>query len=275
MRVLGRYELIECRGRGGMGEVWRARDPALRRDVAVKVLRRDGGDGQGTLRDEFVQRFLREARSAASLKHPNIVAIHDVGVDAEPYIVMEYVEGTSLRGFIGKPDIAVAQRLAWLVEIAEALAAAHDMGLMHRDVKPDNVMITKAGHAKVLDFGIAKVIGDEEGPPSSREGDAPESFRTQRGRLVGTPKYMAPEQMTGEPIDARVDQWAWACVAYELLIGKMPDRDEAALPISLTLPDVPFDVAAAIVRARSPDPARRFPTMRALVDAISPTTVTD
>ena len=105
-RTLGRYELVERLGRGGMGEVWRARDPALRRDVAVKVLRREGGEGgDKTLRDDFVRRFVREARAAASLKHPNVVAIHDVGVDEEPYIVMEWVEGAPLRGFIGDASV--------------------------------------------------------------------------------------------------------------------------------------------------------------------------
>jgi hypothetical protein len=264
-RTLGRYELIERLGRGGMGEVWRARDPALRRDVAVKVLRHEGGEGgDKTLRDDFVRRFVREARAAASLKHPNVVAIHDVGVDEEPYIVMEWVEGASLRGFIGDASVPVAQRIEWLVEIARALAAAHQMGLVHRDVKPDNVMITKDGHAKVLDFGIAKAVGATDDAPVSRE-DAPKSFETQQGRVVGTPKYMAPEQLRGEAIDARVDQWAWACVAYELLTGSMPDRDEIAQPISLTMPEVPFDVAAAIVRARSHDPEKRFDSMRALL----------
>jgi hypothetical protein len=266
-RTLGRYQLTERLGRGGMGEVWRARDPALRRDVAVKVLRRDDVENDATLRDDFVQRFLREARAAASLKHPNVVAIHDVGVDAEPYIVMEWVEGAPLRGFIGDPSIPVAQRIEWLVEIARALAAAHELGLVHRDIKPDNVMITKDGHAKVLDFGIAKLIGTEDAPVSQKE--APESFRTQQGRIVGTPKYMAPEQLRGDAIDARVDQWAWACVAYELLTGSMPDRDEVPQPISLTVPEVPFDVAAAIVRARSVDPDKRFDSMRALLAAFA------
>jgi hypothetical protein len=233
----------------------------------VKVLRRDGEDAAGTLRDDFVQRFLREARAAASLKHPNVVAIHDVGVDEEPYIVMEWVEGASLRGFIGDASIPIARRIEWLVEIARALAAAHELGLVHRDIKPDNVMITKDGHAKVLDFGIAKLIGTEDAPSSQQ--DAPESFRTQQGRIVGTPKYMAPEQLRGDAIDARVDQWAWACVAYELLAGSMPDRDEVAQPISLTMPEVPFDVAAAIVRARSLDPAKRFDSMRALLAALA------
>jgi len=267
-RTLGRYQLTERLGRGGMGEVWRARDPALRRDVAVKVLRRDGSDKDETLRDDFVQRFLREARAAASLKHPNVVAIHDIGVDEEPYIVMEWVEGAPLRGFIGDTSVPVARRIEWLIEIARALAAAHELGLVHRDVKPDNVMITKDGHAKVLDFGIAKMLGASEDAPVSQK-EAPESFRTQQGRIVGTPKYMAPEQLRGDAIDARVDQWAWACVAYELLTGSMPDRDEVPQPISLTMPEVPFDVAAAIVRARSFDPEKRFDTMRALLAAFA------
>ena len=181
---------------------------------------------------------------------------------------MEWVEGASLRGFIGDGSVPVAQRIEWLVEIARALAAAHELGLVHRDIKPDNVMITKDGHAKVLDFGIAKAIGATDDAPASQK-DAPESFRTQQGRIVGTPKYMAPEQLRGDAIDARVDQWAWACVAYELLTGSMPDRDEVPQPISLTTPEVPFDVAAAIVRARSFDPEKRFDSMRALLAAIA------
>ena len=274
-RTLGRYELLERLGRGGMGEVWKARDPVLRRDVAVKVLRRSdvAPTREHTLKDEFVQRFLREARAAASLKHPNVVAIYDVGEDVEPFIVMEYVEGVSLRAFVGKAEPLVAQRIVWLEEIAAALAAAHEMGLVHRDIKPDNVMITREGHAKVLDFGVAKVFGqdDLEGN-EAREDAAPQSFRTQQGKVVGTPRYMAPEQIEGGAIDGRVDQWAWACVAYELLTGTMPDRDEDAQLLSLSVPDVPFEVAAAVLRARATNPAKRYPDMNALIDALASST---
>jgi serine/threonine-protein kinase len=254
-----RYEIESLIGRGGMGEVYRAVDTRLRRKVALKVLRpdRDGGDA--------VARLFREARAAAVLAHPNTVAIHDIG-ESEGifYIVMELVTGTSLLAHVGDARVPAARKLAWLVDIARALSAAHKSGVIHRDVKPSNVMVSDEGVVKVLDFGLARPL-------------APVSFRTQEGHVLGTPRYMSPEQLAGAEIDARSDQYAFALTAYELVTGKHPGGVLAGSvdppPLDQVLPEISRAVAQVVARAMAQSPSDRFESMEdvaiALDDAIN------
>ncbi len=249
-----RYEIESLIGRGGMGEVYRATDTRLRRKVALKVLRPDRGG------DEAVARLFREARSAAVLSHPNTVAIHDVGQsEGIFYIVMELVTGAPLLAYVGDDRVSVARKLGWLVDVARALSAAHKAGVIHRDVKPSNVMVSDDGVVKVLDFGLAKSL-------------APMSFRTQHGHALGTPRYMSPEQLAGDEVDARSDQYAFALTAYELIAGKHPGGVLAGSmpppPLEGSGPDVTRSVAQVIAQAMESDPSSRFASMEEVVVAL-------
>ena len=214
-RTIGRYRIEGTLGSGGMGFVYRAYDTLLRRETALKVL-------AGETTAESRARLLREARAAAALKHPNAVAVFDVGeLEGTPFIAMEVVEGVPLRARMEDPSLPVDTKLQWLAAVADVLAAAHEAGIIHRDVKPENVMVCRDGGVKVLDFGIARRAQAPE-PARSDDGAPPSSFRTAEGRLVGTPRYMAPEQRTGGVVDERADQYAWGLVAGELLCGVHP-----------------------------------------------------
>ncbi|WP_394823936.1 protein kinase domain-containing protein [Pendulispora albinea] len=280
-----RYHLEERVGSGGMGELFRAFDTRLQRRVALKVLRRDGsaGTGQGgTTLSEPSARILREARAAAALNHSNVVAIHDVGErDGVPFIAMEYVKGKSLRAFVGAPVPSYETRLEWVIDVARALAAAHDRGLVHRDVKPDNVMIRDDGMVKVLDFGIARYYHPT--PDSAQElrtqsllNESGERGTSDVPRVLGTPGYMAPEQIRGDACDGRADQFAWGVMAYELFGGQLPwpsDRGPFYVMTSVLsdepvpLANVPVYVWRVIQRALEKKAQDRFPSMHELVAA--------
>lgn len=251
---IGRYRVEELLGRGGMGEVYRAFDTVLRRDVALKVLRADLPDAAA--------RLLREARAAAAASHPGAVSIFDVGeAEGTSYIAMELVVGRPLRAYVGK-DVPLEKKLRWLADVARVLAAAHEKGFVHRDVKPDNVMIGPNDAVKVLDFGIAKRTGHREAPNAGGDDAAPLSYQTQEGKVTGTPRYMAPEQLRGEAPDGRTDQYAWGAMAYELVAGVHPHAGSGPPEMLNHLdPAVPFEVAAAVARALAPVPELRFPTM--------------
>jgi serine/threonine protein kinase len=285
-----RYEVLELLGSGGMGEVYRARDSKLARLVALKILR--VGVGQGT---DGAARLLREARAAASLSHANVVAVFDVGEVQEPealrglpYIAMELVVGRSLRSYVGDTTVPMTRRIGWLRDVALALGAAHETGIVHRDVKPENVMIRSDGVVKVLDFGIARRVmtpidrmastGGQSVPKDGAPIELALGTLTEEGQVIGTPYYMAPEQLRAEPLDGRTDQFAWGVVAYELLTGAAPWRkDVTALAtvseiLSVT-PSAPVEVDAniprgwseAIERVLSKQRGARFATMEALV----------
>ena len=211
-RTLGHYEILEPLGAGGMGEVYRARDTKLERDVAVKMLPEDFAADQNRL-----GRFEREAKLLASLNHANIATIHGLEEsDGVRFIVMELVEGETLAERIARSGrIEVGEALKIARQIAEALEVAHDEGITHRDVKPANVLLTSRGGVKVLDFGIAKntaldVRGGETADVTSL---------TMDGALMGTPPYMSPEQIRGGQVDERTDIWAYGCVLFEMLTG--------------------------------------------------------
>lgn len=270
-----------------MGSVYRAFDTKLQRRVALKLVRSDAPHGAAS-HARKQERLLREARAAAGIEHVNAIAIHDVGeVGDTTYIAMELVNGRSLREYVGDPGVPLETRLRWLLQAARALAAAHARGLVHRDVKPENVMVRDDGVAKVLDFGIASFGGGtlEPGSPGVPVGGATaESWSTSLsvdGRFVGTPRYMSPEQLRGDPFDARADQFAWGVMAYELLAGQPPwdlqamtlsaladAQEKDAAPVRQLAPEVPPPIARIVGRAIERDPSDRFDSMAAVVAAL-------
>jgi serine/threonine protein kinase len=270
-----RYIIERLVGRGGMGEVWRAMDPKLDRRVALKLL--SPASSFDPRWDKARERMLREARSAAALNHPNVVAVFDVGeVDDTPYIAMELVEGVTLREYIGDASVSLRRRAEWTIEIARALAAAHQSNIVHRDVKPENVMVRYDGTLKVLDFGIARRARVDALGLSERAA----SVVTNDGELVGTLPYMAPEQFDGSGADARADQFAWGILAIELLTGGHPWPSKGspvaildaicrqAAPLVESSPELPPALPSAIARAVSKSSRDRFESMDALLDAI-------
>src|SRR5262245_1442279 len=238
---LGPYQVLAPLGAGGMGEVYRARDGRLAREVAIKVL------PAGLSSDpERLKRFEREARSASSLNHPNIVTIYDISSDAggPPFIAMELVKGKPLRSEIERGALPVRQLLQIAVQMAEGLAKAHEAGIVHRDLKPENVMLSEGGHVKILDFGLAKLTQ----PEPSRRGDtlAPTvSKATGEGMLLGTVGYMSPEQAVGSPVDFRSDQFAFGTIVYEMATGRSPfRRDSAPQTLAAVIQDEPEQIGA-------------------------------
>lgn len=206
---IGDYEVDRLIGSGGMGEVYRAHDLRLARDVAIKVLPRFAG-----LHPERLPRFEREARAAAALNHPNILAIYQMGTYEEaPYLVSELLDGCTLREQIRQGSLPVSAVISYGIQIASGLAAAHDKGIVHRDLKPENLFVTKEGRIKILDFGLAKFV-------ASSEEFGPNVTGTQPGLVMGTAAYMSPEQIRGEVVDARSDIFAFGAVLYEMLTGR-------------------------------------------------------
>jgi serine/threonine protein kinase len=258
--VAERYELEELIGRGGMSSVFRAHDRLLERNVALKILHE-----QYLQDDDYVDRFRREARAAAQLSHPNIVTVIDRGEqNGRQFIVFEYVEGENLKQLIDRTGpLPVRGALVVALQMARALAFAHEHGLVHRDVKPQNVLLNGDGRAKVTDFGIARSL-DVEGV-------------TQSGTVVGTSDYIAPEQAQGEHADVQSDVYSFGCVLYELLTGEVPfpgDNFVAVAMRHINEPppdvltrrrDVPARVAATVERAMAKDPRDRFASMDELV----------
>lgn len=267
-RMLGnRYEVGRLLGYGGMAEVHLARDTRLGRDVAIKILRSD------LARDHTFQvRFRREAQSAASLNHPAIVSVYDTGTDpstdpATPYIVMEFVEGQTLRDLLRQEEVLEPpQAMRIVAEMCGALDFSHRNGIVHRDVKPGNVMITPAGRVKVMDFGIARAVSDTA------------ATMTATAAVVGTAQYLSPEQARGESVDARSDVYAVGCVLYELLTGKPPFTGDSPVAVAYQhvreLPTVPSRINAAVppeldaitMKALSKNPANRYQSAAEMQD---------
>ncbi|MEP6800635.1 MAG: protein kinase [Acidobacteriota bacterium] len=278
---LKHYRIVEKIGEGGMGIVYRALDAHLDRTVAIKVLRPEAvGD------PERKWRFVREAKAASALNHPHIVTIHDIdsyqGVD---FLVMEYVEGTPLDKLIPKGGLPVSQAVDIGRQIASALGAAHSAGIVHRDVKPANVMVGKGGRVKVLDFGLAKLVernGAADGETSDSTATAASAYlRTRQGVILGTIAYMSPEQAQGNPVDARSDVFSLASVIYEMLAGHRPFLGDSHL-LTLTAilrddppalknvrPEVPPGLEAVLARSLAKPPADRYPTANEMETALA------
>jgi len=231
-RALGPYEIRELIGAGGMGEVYRAHDPRLGRDVAVKVLPLLLATDPDRLR-----RFEQEARAAAALNHPNILAIHDLGSTGDiHYVVSELLEGETLRAHLETVKLSVSQAARILLQIAHGLGAAHAKGIVHRDLKPENIFLTTDGNVKILDFGLAKLVGHDVALKQA----ADQLAGTTAGLIMGTPGYMSPEQVRGKAVDQRTDIFALGAIAYEMLAGQRAFRGEStADTISSILSHVP------------------------------------
>ncbi len=230
---IGPYDILGVLGSGGMGVVYRARDSRLSRDVALKVIHRTSEADP-----RWRRRFANEARAAAALNHPNILAVHDVAIDVDaPYIVSELIDGASLRQELRRGPIRLPRLLDLATQIADALTAAHHALLIHRDLKPENVMLTKNGRVKIVDFGLAKAIDTPSEACATRTITAPHL-------IVGTPAYMSPEQARGDAIDFRSDLFSFGAVLYEMVTGRLAfDRASSIDTLSAILHDEPRPLA--------------------------------
>src|SRR5664279_5250977 len=273
---LGPYEILAPLGAGGMGEVYRAKDSRLARDVGIEYLAPSVASEPDTL-----ARFEREAKAVAALSHPNILSIFDFGTqDGVSYAVMELLEGETLRGKIDAGPISQKQAVEYALQVAKGLSAAHEKGIVHRDLKPENLFVTKEGHVKILDFGLAKRV---EAISPGKETSAPTaSGHTQPGTVMGTVGYMSPEQVRGLPVDDRSDLFSFGAVLWEILAGRRAfSGASAAEVLASVLRDVPpalppaggladalADVAGHCLKK---DPGQRFQSARDLVFALHAT----
>ncbi|MBX7080639.1 MAG: serine/threonine-protein kinase, partial [Nannocystaceae bacterium] len=283
--AIGRYRIRELLGRGGMGVVYAADDPELHRRVAIKVL----GSGDGD--DDARARLVREAQALARVAHPNVVAVHDAGTvpalsalggragETWVFVAMELVEGATLRQWLLAAQHSWREILATLVAAGRGLAAVHAAGLVHRDVKPDNVMIGRDGRTRVMDFGLARGPEMDATEPSVGHRDALSLSVTRTGAIVGTPAYMAPEQHLGLPLDAKSDQFGFCVMAWEALHGVRPFRGRTVEELAAAVCDgrlaplpetsrVPQWLRHALRRGLATDPSQRFASMDALLEAL-------
>ncbi|HEU0029218.1 MAG TPA: tetratricopeptide repeat protein [Kofleriaceae bacterium] len=278
---VGPYVIERLVGVGGMGVVYAAHDPRLDRQVALKLIRHET---DGARRDDYVERLRRESKALARLSHPNVTVVYDLGTaDDEIYVAMEYVAGTNLRAWLLDARRGVREIVATFTRAGRGLAAAHAAGLVHRDFKPDNVLLGSDGSVKVTDFGLARLDDDGTAIPAPVQAFAEGSNQhaiTRTGALVGTPAYMAPEQFVGGTIDGRADQFAFCVALYEALYGERPFRGDTieqlrnAVLAGRVVPArgnrVSARIRRALVRGLSASPDERFPSMDALVSALAP-----
>ena len=263
----GRYRVLKELGKGAMGIVYKAFDPQIDREVALKILRKDR-----LTNDEFTQRFLKEAKAIGRLSHPNIVTVYDVGQDhGTIYIAMEFLEGRPLDEAIKEDKLKITDIGSIGVQIAEALNYAHQKGVIHRDIKPANIILNSDGRIKITDFGIAQIE------------DLLTIHQTQAGAILGTPLYMSPEQVNAQPVDGRSDLYALGVILYELLTGSKPFTGKNFTAIFAAIinskPAVPAEIVSGISKARSDlimksinkEPDRRFQTGREMAEALKST----
>ena len=266
-RLIGPYHIATLIGKGGMGEVYLAHDTRLGRRIALKLL-----SPELTLRAEGVRRFQQEARMASALNHPNILTIYEIGeAGALQFIATEFVEGVSLRAQMTRARLSLQEVLDVATQIASALVAAHAAGIVHRDIKPDNIMIRHDGLIKVLDFGIAKLVEHDAG--NDREAPTRMMTDTSPGMMIGTVSYMSPEQARGVPVDARADIWSLGVMLYEMLACRRPFEgatmshiivailEHNPMPLGKLSPDVPVEIQNMVVRSLEKDKDERYQTM--------------
>src|SRR5215472_12572877 len=281
---LGPFAIQAHLGAGGMGEVYRARDARLGRDVAIKVLPASFASDADRLR-----RFEQEARAVAALNHPNILAVHDIGAqDGTPYIVTELLEGRTLREQLDDGALPVRKALDYAEQISQGLAAAHGRGIIHRDLKPENVFCTKDGRVKILDFGLAKqALSPAAHAAATMSGETIPDAQTEPGQVMGTVGYMSPEQVRGAPADHRSDIFSLGAILYEMLSGKRAfKRDTAAETMTAILKEEPPELSGTnpsiapgldriVHRCLEKEPAQRFQSASDLgyaIEALSGTT---
>ena len=279
-KTISHYEMRECLGQGGMGTVYRALDVRLGRTVAVKLLK-----DEGAATPESKKRFIHEARAASGLNHPHIVTIYDIGRDdGVDFIAMEYVPGTSLAQLVERGRLKVADAVRYAVQIADALAAAHAAGLVHRDLKPGNIIVSDKGTVKVLDFGLAKLIevssASTDGHATTGTLSTPADVRTEAGTILGTAAYMSPEQAEGKPADSRSDVFALGAVLYEMVTGRRAFSGDGKMstllsvisrdpePAGSIVPGLPRDLEKIIARCLRKAPERRWQSMADLKVAL-------
>jgi serine/threonine protein kinase len=271
--TLGQYKLVSLIGVGGMGEVYRARDVALQRDVAIKILPASISNDADRLR-----RFEQEARSLGQLNHPNILAIYAVGQEnGAPFVVSELLEGETLREKLNEARLVPRKALDYARQIARGLAAAHEKAIVHRDLKPENLFVTNSGHVKILDFGLAKLVNS---PAAGEESATLQRNNTRSGMILGTVGYMSPEQVRGGRVDSRSDIFAFGAVLYEMLAGKKAFQGETLFdamnaivkeePPDLSITNSQFSpqLAAIVRRCLEKNPAERFQSAHDLAFAL-------
>jgi eukaryotic-like serine/threonine-protein kinase len=269
-RRLGSYEVLSKLGEGGMGEVYRAHDSRLKRDVAIKVLPADVADDEARLR-----RFEQEALATSALNHPNILTVHDIGShDGRPFIVSELLEGQELRAILKRGALPVSRALDYTHQVASGLSAAHAKGIIHRDLKPENVFVTGEGFVKILDFGLAKLSQADATSEASDETSL--RAKTMPGVVMGTAGYMSPEQARGVDVDARSDIFSLGVVLYEMVAGRTPFKGANTIEVLAAIlhqeppalrqfaPDVPASLERIIAKAIRKDPADRYQTVKDL-----------
>jgi serine/threonine protein kinase len=270
-QTLSHYQIQEKLGEGGMGVVYRALDTHLNRPVALKLL-----TASKVSNPERQKRFVQEARAASALNHPHIVTIYDIAShDQHDFIAMELIEGKTLDQLLHHKAFPMADIFKYSIQIADALSRAHAAGIVHRDLKPSNIMVTDDGRVKVLDFGLAKLMGADHGDAEANtlplQDEAP---KTDEGTIVGTPAYMSPEQVQGKKLDARSDVFSFGSMLYEMSTGRRAFQGETKLsalsailqgepkPASELRPTLPRDLEKIIQRCLRKDPERRFQSMK-------------
>lgn len=280
--MLKHYEVETLLGKGGMGVVYRAKDTRLQRPVAIKILSPELTANPGRRR-----RFLLEARSAAAVTHPAIAQVYDIDeADNTTFIAMEYIDGRTVGRLIAEGELDLLAAVEIAIQVAEGLAKAHEAGIIHRDIKSDNIMVTREGHAKLLDFGLAKLLDvaadeDESGAPGPEEKSRTMTLdrtRTLAGMVMGTLSYMSPEQARGKPLDQKSDIFSLGVVLYEMVTGELPFAGESQLdtmhsiafeeakPVTVVRKNLPPQLHLIISRCLRKRPEDRYPDARHLVD---------
>ena len=270
---ISHYRILEKLGAGGMGVVYLAEDMKLGRKVAIKVL-----SHEFTTNRDRLHRFEQEASSASNLNHPNILTIHEVGVDdGRHYIATEFIDGSTLRRKVAAQQLEIPQVLDIAVQVASALEEAHSAGIVHRDIKPDNIMVRRNGYVKVLDFGLAKLTETVARTPSDAEASTRVLVQTDAGVVMGTSHYMSPEQARGKPVDARSDIWSLGVVIYEMVAGRTPFEGETSTdvivaitqkepaPLARFAPNVPAELDWIVMKALRKDRDERYQTIKELI----------